>query len=469
MAMSVQGTNFEALTVNKHLGSIKGRNPATERIIESLWEYIPLLGETQIIEKYRKTFGQLASFSELFERQFIGYVQEVLKPFKLKHLQLEPDRLWGVIKSLLRGFCIKLNSSDIKILRALHLNPLLTLEGICSATRLSWGTVQKRYNKLTKGNAYRVIAVPNYEKLGLVPVLVITTDNERKIYSKYLTEVQKSNGWFNSSRLWEMLIPKSKVEECKRVIFRYLRNSLIFEKTFIANNVNFAYYDAKNKSWKINWLRWELELERKEKIKEPTSREKQTGKKRKIKKTDLGILFHLTENLRREQREIAIKLNTSESKVSLCKKVLLDEGYFTPITQLTERGGLTENLLIIYDGEIKEIPTAFLKLPQVTIHSLINHNHRAKQTAIQIKLPPGSKTRIKKILERKYPNIQFSDYTINATRFPESILEMFDEKNQRWKWTPLSLKIYHEPVKTKWRQSEHLLENASSGSQVASF
>ncbi len=414
------------------------------KIIDKFQKFVPEINEPQIFENYKNLLNQLTTLDSVLEKQFLNHIQETLKKSKLDESQLEVGSFLKILKDALQSFSIRLNSNDIKILEAIHLNPLISLEGICSTTDLSWGTVQKRYNQLARGNVYKVVAVPNYEKLELVPLVLITMGNGREIQSKYLTSSQKNNGWFNTTRLWEMALPKSKVKEGERIILRYMNNPQIFEKSFILNNINFYYYDHSSKSWNINWSQWELELEKQEKISPIIKENASVYKNRKIKKIDLKILSHLTENLRKEQRDIAKTLNTSESKVSLCKKILHREKYFTPISQLTEGSGLTENLLIILKENLQEIPVAFLKLPQTTIHELTNFNKKAKQIIIQTNLPPGSKTRIREILERKYQDIQFSNYIIQTASFPESITEMFDEKIQKWMWNPLTIRIYEK-------------------------
>ncbi|MGQ9721954.1 MAG: hypothetical protein ACUVXA_11605 [Candidatus Jordarchaeum sp.] len=422
------------------------QNYIVNKIIEKFQKLIPVINEPQILENYNKLLNQLTTFDEGLEKQVLDHILETLKKSKLDELQLGIDSFLRIFEDILQSFTIRLNSSDVKILEAIYLQPLISLEGICSTTNLSWGTVQKRYNQLTCGNVYKVVAVPNYEKLGLVPIIVITLGGEREIYSQYLTSFHKNNGWYNTTRLWEILLPESNAKESERIILRHMHNPQIFEKTFVTSSINFYYYDRNSKKWNINWFHWELQLEKQEKTSLTINLNRHANKKRKIKKIDLKILSHLTENLRKEQRAIAQTLNTSESKVSLCKKVLNYEKYFTPITQLTERAGLTENLLIISKENFQEIPAAFLKLPQITVHKLTDHNKKTKQTIIQTKLPPGSKTRIKEILERIYPDIQFSNYTIQTESFPKGIAEMFDEKNQKWIWNPLTLKIYEKSI-----------------------
>jgi len=369
-----------------------------------------------------------------------------LKTFKLDEPQ-KAGKILEIVKSLLQSYTIRLNSSDVKILEAIYQQPLLTLEGICSVTKLSWGTVQKRYNQLAGSQVYKTVAVPNYDKLGLAPIIVLTSDSEREISSPYLTSIQVNNGWCSTNRLWEMLIPKSNLQEFAKIIFRHLQNSRIFERLFLLHNVNFTYFDYGSRSWNINWSQWQLELEKEETVKVILNNEN-CHRKQRIKRMDLKILHFLTQNLRREQREIAQVLNTSESKVSLCKKNLYNDKYFTPVLQLTNRAGLTENLLIILKEKIQEIPSAFLRLPQTTIYELTEYSSKTKQTVIQTQLPPGSKTRIKEILERKNPDTQFSNYTIRIESFPETITEAFDDKNQNWMWGPSALKIYQKSIET---------------------
>lgn len=447
MAMIVKGKPNYKSAVEREFGALREEkeedlvNIATEKF----WKLIPSINETQVFENYKKTLNQLNNFDGTLKKQFINHMRRELKT-NLIELHLDTDKFFEIFKNLLQSFVIKLKSSDVKILEAINLNPLITLEGICSTTKLSWGTVQKRYNQLTSGEVYKTVAVPNYDKLELSPLLVVTTDKEREIRSQYLTSFQKNNGWCNTTRLWEMLLPESNLKEGEKIIARYLQNPQIFEVSFITNNINFTYYDRSIKNWIINWSHWELQLKEQEKINLPNREQKSTQKSRKIRKIDLKILSHLTENLRKEQRDIAKALNTSESKVSLCKKILYEEKYFTPTTQLTERTGLNENLLIIFKEKIQEIPAAFFKLPQTTIYELTEYNTKTKQTAVQTKLPPGSKTRIKKILETKYKDIQFSNYTIQTKSFPEHITEMFNEKNQEWIWTPLTFKIYQKII-----------------------
>lgn len=408
---------------------------------EKLVEFIPA-NDQQILEDYKKLQSQLDSLDGIREKQFWQHLQEALKTFKLDEPQ-KAGKILEIVKSLLQSYTIRLNSSDVKILEAIYRQPLLTLEGICSATKLSWGTVQKRYNQLAGSQVYKTVAVPNYDKLGLAPIIVLTLDSEREILSPYLTSIQINNGWCSTNRLWEILIPKSNLQEFAKLIFRHLQNSRIFEKLFLLHSVNFTYFDRGSRSWNINWSQWELELEKEETVKVILDHEN-CHKKQRIKRMDLKILHFLTQNLRREQREIAQALNTSESKVSLCKKNLYNDKYFTPVLQLTNRAGLTENLLIILKEKIQEIPSAFLKLPQTTIYELTEYSSKTKQTIIQTQLPPGSKTRIKEILERKSPDTQFSNYTIQIESFPETITEAFDEKNQNWMWGPPALKIYHK-------------------------
>ncbi len=449
MAMIVQGKpKLKSISETEYRPKRAGKEKdLVDKIIEKFQKFIPIINEPQIFENYKKLLNQLITYDSVSEKQFLNYIQEAFKKSKLDELQLDGHSFLNIIKDVLESFTIRLNSSDIKILEANHLNPLISLEGICSTTNLSWGTVQKRYNQLVRGKVYEVVAVPNYEKLGLVPMIVITMDSEREIHSQYLTSFQKNDEWYNTTRLWEMLLPKSKVKEGERIIVRHIQNPQIFEKSFATNSINFYYYDRISRSWNINWPHWELQLNKQEKTSPVIKENESAHQKRKIKKIDLKILSHLTENLRREQRDIAKTLNTSESKVSLCKKNLYCEKIFTPIAQLTEKAGLTENLLIILKENFQEIPAAFLKLPQITVHELTDHNKKTKQTIIQTKLPPGAKTRIRKILERKYQDIQFSNYIIQTKSFPESITEMFDEKNQKWIWNPLTLKIYEKFIK----------------------
>ncbi|MFB0560507.1 MAG: winged helix-turn-helix transcriptional regulator [Candidatus Lokiarchaeia archaeon] len=450
MAMIAQGKpKLKSISQREYRPKRAGKEKnLVNKIIEKFQKFIPLINDTQIFENYKKILNQLITFDSVSGKQFLNHIQENFKKSELDELQLDGDSFLKIFKDILESFTIRLNSSDIKILETIHLNPLISLEGICSTTNLSWGTVQKRYNQLVRGKVYEVVAVPNYEKLELVPMIVITMDNAREIHSKYLTSFQKNNEWNNTTRLWEMLLPKSKIKEGEKIIVRHIQNPQIFEKTFVTNSINFYYYDSINRSWNINWPHWELQLEKQEKISPLIKENESTHQKRKIKKIDLKILSHLTENLRREQRDIAKTLNTSESKVSLCKKNLHCKKYFTSIVQLTERAGLTENLLIILKENFQEIPAALLKLPQITIHELNDNNKKTKQTIIQTKLPPGSKSRIKKVLKRKYQNVQFSNYIIQTKSFPESITEMFDEKNQKWMWNPLTLKIYEKFIKT---------------------
>ncbi|WXG40766.1 MAG: hypothetical protein WED07_08300 [Candidatus Freyarchaeum deiterrae] len=445
--MIVQGKpNYKSVAAEKEYRTRKARKEkeTVDTIIEKFPKLVSVINEAGAFDDYTTLLNQLATFDGVLEKQFLNYFLEELKTAKLNDLNIEAGRFFEIFKNGLQSFTIRLKSSDVKILEAINQNPLITLEGICSITKLSWGTVQKRYNQLTTGEVYKTVAVPNYEKLELVPLVVITKDSEREINSQYLTSSQKNNGWCNSTRLWEMLLPKSNVKEGEKIITRYLQNQQIFEESFVTNNINFTFYDQNSKSWNINWSHWELQLEEQEKLSLPVKESDSTNKKRKIKKTDLKILSHLTENFRKEQRDIAKALNTSESKVSLCKKILYNEKYFTPIAQLSERTGLKENLLLILKKNIQELPVAFLKLPQTTVYELTDYNKKTKQTVIQIKLPLGSKTKIKKILERKYPDIQFSNYTIQTKSFPESITEMFNDKNQKWMWDPLTLKIYQK-------------------------
>jgi hypothetical protein len=457
MVMIVQGKPNYKSAAEKEYRTRKARKEkeTADMIIEKFPKLVPIINEPQTFENYVTLLNQLATFDSVSEKQFLNYMQEELKTAKLNELNIEVDRFFEIFKNVLQSFTIRLKSSDVKILEAINLNPLITLEGICSTTKLSWGTVQKRYNQLTSGEVYKTVAVPNYEKLELVPLVVITKDSEREIDSQYLTSSQNNNGWYSTTKLWEMLLPKSNVKEGEKVIARYLQNQQIFEELFVANNINFTYYDKNNKSWNIDWSHWELQLEEQEKLSLPISEGETAHKNRRIKKIDLKILSHLTENLRKEQRDIAKALNTSESKVSLCKKILYNEKYFTPIAQLTARTGLNENLLIILKENIQGIPSAFLKLPQITVFELTEYNKKTKQTVIQIKLPSGSKTRIKKILERKYRDIQFSNYTIQTKSFPESITEMFNDKNQKWIWNPLTLKIYQKFTEIPERENKN--------------
>lgn len=442
--MIVQGKTKSATEKEYSTRGIREGEDSFNMAIEKFSKFIPEINKPQVFENYKTVLNQLTTFDEVLKKQFLKYMQEELKTTSLNELHMEAGRFFEIFKNVLQSFIIRLKSSDVKILEAINLNPLITLEGVCSTTKLSWGTVQKRYNQLTIGEVYKTVAVPNYEKLELVPLIVITTDNEREIRSQFLTTSQKNNGWYNTTRLWELLLPKSNLKEGEKIVARYLQNKLIFEESFVTNNINFTYYNQGSKSWNINWSHWELQLEKQDKRNLPIKEQKTVQKNKKVKKIDLKILSHLAENLRKEQRDIAKALNTSESKVSLCKKSLYREKYFTPITQLTERTGLSENLLIIFGEQIREIPVAFLELPQTTVYEVTEYNKNIKRTIIQTKLPAGSKTRIKKILERKCPEIQFSNFTIQAKSFPESITEMFNEKNQKWTWNPLTLKIYQK-------------------------
>lgn len=450
MAMIVQGKpKLKSISEREYTPKGAGKEKdIIDKIIKKFQNIIPVINEPQIFENYRKLLNQLITFDSVSGKQFLNHIHGAFKKSKLDKLPLDGDSFLKIFKDILDSFTIRLNSSDIKILEAIRIKPLISLEGICSITDLSWGTVQKRYNQLARGKVYEVVAVPNYEKLELVPILVITIDSEREINSQYLTSFQNNNEWYNTTRLWEMLLPKSNVKEGEKIFVRHIKNPQIFEKSFVINSMNFYYYDRMSRNWNINWPHWELQLEEQEKISPLIKENESPQQKKKIKKIDLKILSHLTENLRREQREIAKKLDTSESKVSLCKKNLYCEKYFTPITQLTERAGLTEDLLIILKENFQETPAAFLKLPQITVHELTDHNKKTKLTIIQTKLPPGSKSRIKKILKRKYQDVQFSNYIIHTKSFPESIIEMFDEKNQKWTWNPLTLKIYEKFIKT---------------------
>nr|MDO8080573.1 hypothetical protein [Candidatus Freyarchaeota archaeon] len=457
MAMIVQGKPKYKSAAEKEYKARRARKEKdpVNVTIEKFSKLIPIINEPQIFENYKTVLNQLTAFDGVLEKQFLNYMQEELKTAKLNELHIEADRFFEIFKNVLQSFTIRLKSSDVKILEAINLNPLITLEGICSITKLSWGTVQKRYNQLTSGEVYKTVAVPNYEKLELVPLIVITSDSEREICSQYLTSSQKNNGWYDTTRLWEMLLPKSNLKEGEKIIARHLQNQQIFEESFVTNNLNFTYYDQGSKSWNINWSHWELQLEEQEKISLPIEGHESVPKNRKIKKIDLKILSRLTENLRKEQRDIAKTLNTSESKVSLCKKILFNEKYFTPIAQLTERTGLNENLLIILKEKIQEIPVAFLELPQTTVYELTDYNKKTKQAVIQTKLPSGSKTRIEKILEKKYQDVQFSNYTIQIKSFPESITEMFNDKIQKWMWNPLTLKIYQKFTEIPERENNN--------------
>jgi predicted transcriptional regulator len=445
MAMIVQGKPKYKPTAEKEYRTRRqrGEKEPIDITIERFSKFKLEATEPQVFENYKTIINKLNNFDGVLKKQFLKYMREELKTANLNDLDIKMDRFFDIFKNVLQSFVIKLKLSDVRILEAINLNPLITLEGICSITKLSWGTVQKRYNQLTGGEVYKTVAVPNYRKLELVPLLVITTDREREIRSQYLTSSQKNNGWYNTTRLWEMLLPKSNLIEGEKVIARYLQNQQMFEESFVTNNINFTYYDQDIKGWNINWSHWELQLEGQDKIILPIKEQERAQSNRKVKKIDLKILSHLSENLRKEQRDIAKALNTSESKVSLCKKILYREKYFTPIVQLTERTGLSENLLVILE-RIQELPVAFFKLPQTTVYILTDCNKKTKQTAIQTKLPPGSKTRIKKILERKYQDIRFSNYAIQTESFPESVVEMFDDQNQKWIWNPLTLKIYQK-------------------------
>ncbi|MEM3585789.1 MAG: hypothetical protein QXO71_00575, partial [Candidatus Jordarchaeaceae archaeon] len=261
------------------------------------------VSDAPVFEKQKTFLDQLASFDAALKKQFLNYLQEELGIAGITAPYTDTIKFFEFLKNALNKFVIKLKSSDIKILETINLNPLITLEGICSTTKLSWGTVQKRYNQLTSGEVYKTLAVPNYEKLKLVPLLVITTDTEREIHSQYLVSSQKENMWCNTTKLWEILLPKSSLKEGEKIIAKCLQNQQMFEISFITNNVNFTYYNQNNRGWNINWSHWELQLEEQEKVSLPVKEQNNIQKGRKIKKLDLKILSHLTENLRKEQRD----------------------------------------------------------------------------------------------------------------------------------------------------------------------
>jgi DNA-binding Lrp family transcriptional regulator len=207
-----------------------------------------------------------------------------------------------------------LDPENVKIATALKKYGLRNLQLIADKTKIPRPTVHARVSKLEKAGLLRTWIHPNYAKLGLVRAMVlISTKPGRELlvpealripgyWLRLIRCMGECNGYYSTHA-----IPFEKRWDFEQYLEKIVASGVATEYRVLwleeakSPLPDFGYYDAKKKTWTLDWARWLEELA----ARPIQTQRKDTALSGNFDKKDLIILKELVKDGRTKLTRLA--------------------------------------------------------------------------------------------------------------------------------------------------------------------
>jgi len=211
-----------------------------------------------------------------------------------------------------------LDTGNVKIATAMKKYGLRNLQLIADKTKIPRPTVHARVSKLEKAGLLRTWIHPNYSKLGLVRAMVLLTTKPGKellapealripgYWLRLIRCMGKYNGYYSTHA-----IPFEKRWDFEQYLEKIVASGIATEYRILwlgeakSPLPDFDYYDAKKKTWTLDWPRWLEELA----AKPLQTQRKDTVPSGTFDKKDLIILKELVKDGRTKLTQLASLLD----------------------------------------------------------------------------------------------------------------------------------------------------------------
>ena len=224
-----------------------------------------------------------------------------------------------------------LDVTDLELLVLLQERPVANFTALAKLLNLSSPTVKRRLDRLYSGIIERVVAIPDYSKLGLVPIstfirtkrggeLKRSLDKHPYLYF-HVSVLGDLNGVHSTFRL----PPNAKgylIELLESLKGKLLEDYFVIEHDSdvgIRSTPRFSAYNSKSNTWEFYWEKW-ISTQSKQ-IDAIDKKEDSRVILKELEYVDLEILSQLTRNSRKKNVEILESLSEELSPQRLSDKL----------------------------------------------------------------------------------------------------------------------------------------------------
>jgi len=156
-----------------------------------------------------------------------------------------------------KGEDFKLNTTDLRILEAMHDLQDQRISSIVGKTGLSEVTVKRRLRNLRKRKLFAKKYVVNFWRMSLIPLMIVgqdlLEDVDQKLLSSYCRFIRSVMGSVPYD-IFDLIVPAKKLGDILEYFYGSFKNvEAYFVKSF-HKSVSFRFYDVVKNTWKIDYF-----------------------------------------------------------------------------------------------------------------------------------------------------------------------------------------------------------------------
>ncbi|MHA1579602.1 MAG: AsnC family transcriptional regulator [Candidatus Freyarchaeota archaeon] len=407
-------------------------------------------------------FNDLVTIDSMMGGEFlpslVSRLWRMSKYVKFGGGRLSSEQLRQTILGIIFDYRVKLDETDLKILKLKAQNVSITKADIANRAGLSYLRVHERIKRLEERCRLGELSRVDYSKIGLTH-LVALVEGEAFVESPYL--LSQHELWSGKLyTLFSIAVPNRAVGWVEREFrsrFSYLWMWIVDQ---FEASVSFGFYDTNLKDWNIDWGSWSLHLGfLLTKNKDATSKEKgkrkgetpvrrEGGKAgRGVTSDDLKLIDALGGRFDTPVRVLGERLGYSVGSAARAKRSLFERGILQRVLRV-EHIGLTESILLIIESNtetLESFVTAAKKLPRAWIYWMrpLEDSRGPQALACWLETPSGTIGPLRRTLHRRLSPLAEYRIFLRSKQLGSTfrLLEAFDRQSETWMWSPEMLKI----------------------------